>query len=76
MHEACKALRGTRQKLASSGTLNPAPEKVQDRLFPSHTFFDPDDALQVKYEMLRRVEQDGCSVTQAAQDFGCSRRHF
>jgi transposase len=69
-------LRGKRQKLASSGTLNPAPEKVQDRLFQSHTFFDPDDALQVKYEMLRRVEKDGRSVTQAAKDFGFSRRHF
>ena len=69
-------MRGKRQKLASSGTLNPAPAKVQDRLFQSHTFFDPDDALQVKYEMLRRIAKDGCSVTQAAKDFGCSRRHF
>jgi len=65
-----------RQQLAASGTLNPTPEKVQDHLFQSYAFFDPDDALQVKYEMLRRVERAGRSVTQAAQDFGFSRRHF
>ncbi len=67
---------GKRHKLAASGTLNPTPEKVHDGLFQSHTFFDPDDALQVKYEMLRRVEKDGRSVTQVANDFGFSRRHF
>jgi len=65
-----------RQQLAASGTLNPTPEKVHDHLFQSSAFFDPDDALQVKYEMLRRVERDGRSVTQAAKDFGFSRRHF
>ena len=65
-----------RKQLTASGTLNPTPEKVQDHLFQSYAFFDPDDALQVKYEMLRRVERDGHSVTQAAKDFGFSRRHF
>ena len=65
-----------RKKLMASGTLNPTPEKVQDHLFQSYAFFDPDDALQVKYEMLRRVDRDGRSVTQAAKDFGFSRRHF
>jgi transposase len=49
---------------------------VRDHLFQSYAFFDPDDALQVKYEMLRRVERDGYSVSQAVKDFGCSRRHF
>src|SRR5215468_12730208 len=65
-----------RKHLAASGTLHPTPAKVQDPLFQSSTFFDPDDALQVKYEMLRRVERDGDSVSQAAKDFGFSRRHF
>jgi transposase len=69
-------LPGKRHQLAASGTLNPSPEKVHDSLFQSHTFFDPHDALQVKYEMLRRVEKDGRSVTRAANDFGFSRRHF
>jgi len=65
-----------RNKLAAFGTLHPTPAKVRDHLFQSYTFFDPDDALQVKYEMLRRVERDGDSVSQAAKDFGFSRRHF
>jgi hypothetical protein len=69
-------LRPKRKKLAASGTLNPTPEKVQDHLFLSHAFFEPDDALQVKYEMLRRVERAGRSVTQATKDCGFSRRHF
>ena len=69
-------MRPTRKKLAASGTLHPTPEKVRDHLFLSHAFFDPEDALQVKYEMLRRVERDGDSVSQAAKDFGFSRRHF
>ncbi len=62
--------------LMASGTLNPTPEQVHDYLFQSSAFFDPDDALQVKYEMRRRVARDGRSVTQAATDFGFSRRHF
>ena len=65
-----------RKKRMASGPLNPTPEKVHDYLFQSSAFFDPDDALQVKYEMLRRVERDGHSVTQVAKDFGFSRRHF
>jgi transposase len=65
-----------RNTLAASGTLHPTPDKVRDHLFQSSAFFDPDDALQVKYEMLRRVERDGDSVSQAAKDFGFSRRHF
>ena len=69
-------MRPKRKKLAASGTLHPTPEKVQDHLFLSHAFFDPDDALQVKYEMLRRVARAGHSVTQATKDFGFSRRHF
>jgi hypothetical protein len=69
-------LRRKRPPLAASGTLNPTPEQVQDHLCQSYAFFDPDDALQVKDEMLRRVDRDGRSVTQAAKDFGFSRRHF
>ncbi len=59
-----------RKHLAASGTLNPTPQKVQDPLFHSDPFFDPDDALQVKYEMLRRVQREGHSVTETAKDFG------
>jgi transposase len=49
---------------------------VQDPWFQSSPFFDPDDALQVQYERLRRVEREGRSVTETAQACGFSRRHF
>lgn len=63
-------------KLQAAGTLNPHPEKVTDVLFQHQGFFDRDDLLQVKYEMLRCVAQDGRSVSTTAAAFGFSRRHF
>jgi transposase len=59
--------------LQQSGTLNPHPERVADPLFAGSDFFDPDDLVQVKYEMLRRVEADQSTVRQAAEAFGYSR---
>lgn len=56
--------------------LNPRPEGVKDELFAEYEFFDPHDMLQVKYEMLRRVQKDGWSVSRAAKIFGCSRNAF
>jgi hypothetical protein len=44
-----------RQTLRRHGTLNPQPESVTHPLFQDSEFFDPDDLLQVKYEMLRQV---------------------
>lgn len=65
-----------RTKLAESGTLNPNGDAVLDPLFQGSEFFDPMDLLQVKYEMLRRVENDSYPVATVARDFGFSRRHF
>lgn len=62
-----------RAQLRYSGTLHLHPERVQDPLFDGRDFFDPNDLVQVKYEMLRRVERDQWSVGQAAQTFGFSR---
>ena len=64
------------QTLQQQGTLNPRPKDVQDELFLQNEFFDPRDLVQVKYEMLRRVETDGQSVTEAAARFGFSRPSF
>lgn len=64
------------RSLRAHGTLHPRPGRVQDELFRSHTFFDPRDLLQVKYEMLRRVRIDGLSITGAAQQFSFSRPAF
>jgi transposase len=62
--------------LFEEGTLNPAPQKVRDPKFREGDFFDPRDAVQVKYEMLRRVSVDNASVTAAAEEYGVSRPTF
>ena len=59
--------------LKEHGCLNPHAETVRDELFVSNAFFDPRDLLQVKYEMLRRVREDGVPVSHAAASFGVSR---
>lgn len=59
--------------LAELGTLNPAPQKVNDPKFQDSEFFDPRDAVQVKYEMLRCVLIDNASVTQVAEQYGVTR---
>jgi len=65
-----------RQVLRHTGTLNPRPDRVSDELFTGSDFFDPNDLLQVKYEMLRRVHCDDFTVRRAAQLFGFSRPSF
>jgi transposase len=62
-----------RQRLRAQGTLNPHPERVRDSLFHHDDFFDADDLVQVKYEMLRRVGVDGHTVRQATEAFGFTR---
>src|SRR6476646_10065206 len=47
-----------RQALRQQASLNPHPEHVRDELFQGNDFFDADDLVQVKYEMLRRVHKD------------------
>jgi len=64
------------EALRAQGALHPRPEAVRDPLFGSHEFFDARDLVQVKYEMLRRVDVDGQPVSQAAEAFGCSRPTF
>lgn len=62
--------------LRQAGTLHPHPQLVTDPLFQSHPFFDARDLMQVKYEMLRKVEVDGAPVSTAATAFGLSRPSF
>src|ERR1039457_7294079 len=62
--------------LHQQGTLNPRPKEVRDELCRQDDFFDPRDLVQVKYEMLRRVQSEGKSVTDAAANFGFSRPSF
>ena len=67
---------GKAEELTASRTLNPHPETVRDEAFTSGEFFDARDLVQVKYEMVRRVETDGVSVTEAASAFGFSRQSY
>jgi transposase len=64
------------EALRESRTLNPRPEEVTDEAFASSDFFDARDLVQVKYEMLRRVSEDGVSVSSAAAAFGLSRQTY
>jgi transposase len=62
--------------LRAQGTLNPRPQDVKDETFSANEFFDADDLLQVKYEMLQLVEVDKAPIGQAARAFGFSRPSF
>jgi transposase len=64
------------QALKTSGALNSRAQKVNDPLFAAHEFFDPQDLMQVKYEMLRKVQKEGKSVKEACESFGFSRVWF
>ena len=63
-------------ELARSRTLNPHPEGVCDEAFASSEFFDARDLVQVKYEMVRKVEAEGATVRAAAGAFGMSRQSY
>lgn len=74
---------GTRQAkdpkaeaLREARCLNPRPGLVVDEEFTSSEFFDARDLVQVKYEMVRRVEVDGLPVARAATAFGFSRPSY
>jgi transposase len=62
-----------RQALEASGTFNPRSAKVRHPLFQQSEFFDPQDLLQLKYETLRALKAESCSIAKAASDFGLSR---
>ena len=61
------------QALQTEGATHPHPQTVTDPLFRDSAFFDPNDLVQIKYEMLRSVERDGRAVVEAAEAFGLSR---
>jgi transposase len=66
-----------RRSLRRDRALNPQPQAVTDAAFRSgNAFFDAHDLVQAKYEMLRRVRQDGQTVSHAAAAFGLSRPSF
>jgi hypothetical protein len=62
--------------LRRHGCLHLHPERVTADLFQNSEFFDARDFVLVKYEMLRSVHVEACSVTEAARRFGFSRPGF
>ena len=62
--------------LREDRALNPRPEAVRDVQFTGAEFFDARDLVQVKYEMVRRVEVDGEPVSRTAAAFGFSRPSY
>lgn len=67
------------QKLAElkrSGTLNPHSTAITDSLFRENPFFNANDLLQVRYEMLRRHRVDDTPIVEVSTAFGVSRPTF
>lgn len=62
-----------RDRLNQLGALNPRPNGVRAPWFREASFFDPQDLIQVKYEMLRHVREEGANKADAAALFGLSR---
>ena len=64
------------ERLKKDGALHPSPERVKSELLNQSDFFDAEDLVQMKYEMLRSANVDQVSVSDAARAFGLSRVAF
>jgi transposase len=63
--------------LRAHGAFNATPEEVIAAPFVDHPeFFDAEDRLQVRYEMLRAPAQGEMTVAEACRAFGVSRQTF
>lgn len=62
--------------LKENGSYNKRFASVRAEAFSKSPFFDARDVVQVKYELLRAVERDGSSVSDAARMFGFSRKAY
>jgi len=67
---------GKKAALRAANSLHPHPEAVRDDAFLHGDFFDPDDLVQVKYEMLKRHRLNQRPVAEVARTFGTSRQAF
>jgi len=65
-----------KEALRASNALHPHPEAVRDEVFLQGDFFDANDLVQVKYEMLRRHRVQHMAVAEVARTFGISRQAF
>jgi transposase len=65
-----------RRILREARAFNPRPQRVKAAVFATHPFFDPEDKVQVKYEMLRARELEGVGVSRACAQFGFTRESY
>jgi len=65
-----------RRALLEQGLVNPTAGAVQDERFRDSEFFDPEDLIQVRYEMLRSVRTREQTASAAATHFGVSRATY
>jgi hypothetical protein len=62
--------------LIKNGTFNKSYGKVSEQKFISDDFFDPQDLVQIKYEMLRTARDSEWNISEIADAFGFSRAAF
>jgi len=74
--ESKKGNTAKKQALGQNGTLNKNAARVVDPKFRNMAFFDPNDIVQVKYEMLRSAQKNGVGVLKASKTYGFSRITF
>lgn len=60
--------------LTAYGAINPHPEAVIDPLVATAAFLDARDLVQMRYEMVHRVQVEGQAVSRVATAFGVSRQ--
>ena len=65
-----------RKALQRQGNIDLRRGPITHPLFETSDFFDSNDMIQVKYEMLRQVRVEQKPVSQAAKAFGFSRPSF
>jgi hypothetical protein len=58
------------EALRAEPCLNARPDAVTDEVFSDSEFFDARDLAQVRYDMVRRIQVDGQTVSASAADFG------
>ena len=62
--------------LLGNGTFNKNYGKVTEQHFVNDDFYDPQDLVQVKYEMLRTAKETERNIGEIASKYGFSRAAF
>ena len=67
---------GKKDTLVANGTYYKRYLSVKKEGFEVGGFYDPMDAVQVKYEMIREAQDSGRTIGDIAEDFGFSRTAY